>query len=250
MRTVLVTGAGRNIGLAVARAFAAAGDQVVLNARSADTVEKAAAEIVADGGRAVGIAGDVSRQQDVRALVAGTEEAFGPVNVLVHCAAIRVHREFLDMSVDEWRIPIAVGLEGAFHCAQAVLPTMVERGWGRIINIAGVTGQTGAARRASVVTTKSGLIGLTKALALEFAATGVTVNALSPGLIDTERGAWTSLGDQHATTDHYAKRSKQIPVQRMGRLEEVTAACRYLASDDAGFVTGQTLNVNGGMYLG
>ena len=249
MRTVLVTGAGRNIGLAVAGAFAAGGDQVVLNARSADAVEKAA-DIVADGGRAVGIASDVSRQQDVRELVAGTEEAFGPVDVLVHCAAIRVHRDFLEMSVDEWRTPLAVGLEGAFHCAQAVLPKMVERGWGRIMNIAGVTGQTGAARRASVVATKSALIGLTKALALEFAATGVTVNALSPGLIDTERGEWTSLGDQHATTEHYAKRSKQIPVQRMGRLDEVTAACRYLASDDAGFVTGQTVNVNGGMYLG
>ncbi|MPZ89731.1 MAG: SDR family oxidoreductase [Nitriliruptorales bacterium] len=250
MRTVVVTGAGRNIGLAIAGGFAAAGDQVVLNARSAGAVEQAAAQLVEGGARAVGITGDVSRQEDVRRLVAGAEDAFGPVDVLVHCAAVRVHRDFLDMSSEEWRMPFQVGLDAAFHCAQAVLPHMVEQGWGRIIHLAGVTGQTGAARRASVVATKSGLIGFTRALAHEFAGTGVTVNAISPGMIDTERGDWTSLGDQSATTEHYNRRSQQIPARRMGRRAEVTAACLYLASDDAGFVTGHTLNVNGGMFMG
>jgi NAD(P)-dependent dehydrogenase (short-subunit alcohol dehydrogenase family) len=249
MRTVLVTGAGRNIGLAVAERFAAGGDRVVLNARSGGDVEAAARRIADAGGQAIGVAGDVAREADVRAVVAEAEQAFGPVDVLVHCAAVRVQRAFLEMTEEEWRTPFTVGLDGAFHCLQAVLPGMVERGWGRVVQIAGVTGQTGAAKRASVVANKAGMIGLTRALALEFATTGVTLNAVSPGMIDTDRGAWTSTGDQEAVAAHYAERAKQLPVGRKGRLDEVTAAVAYLASDEAGFVTGQTLNVNGGMYM-
>lgn len=250
MRTVLVTGAGRNIGLAVAQRLAASGHRVGLNARSGDAVAAAAAAIEASGGAAVAVPGDVSDRADVHRVVKEVEEAFGAVDVLIHCAAVRVHREFLEMSDDEWRMPLAVGLDGAFHSAQAVLPAMVGGGWGRLVFIAGVTGQTGAVRRAGLVTAKAGMIGLTKALALEFAATGVTVNAVSPGMIDTQRGAWTSAGDQAAAAEHYARRIEQLPVGRMGRTEEVTAAVEYLVSDDAGFVTGQTLNLNGGLYLG
>ncbi|TDE07444.1 SDR family NAD(P)-dependent oxidoreductase [Jiangella asiatica] len=249
MRTVLVTGAGRNIGLAVARQLAAAGHRVALNARSAQAVEAATEAIVADGGSAVAVPGDVADGAAVRAAVDRAGSAFGEVDVLVHCAGIRVHRDFLDLSDDEWSTPLRVGLDGAFHCAQAVLPAMVRAGWGRLVFVAGVSGQTGAAHRASVVTAKAGLIGLTRALALEFAATGVTVNAISPGMIDTERGPWTSQGDQATTAAHYAGRVGRIPLGRMGRLDEVTAAVEYLVSEQAGFVTGQTLNVNGGMYL-
>ncbi|MPZ61682.1 MAG: SDR family oxidoreductase [Propionibacteriales bacterium] len=250
MRVVLVTGAGRNLGKEISRAFAMSGHAVVMNARSADAVEKGAAEIVEEGGRAVGMPGDVTSEEDVRRIFDETRRRLGAVDVLVHCATTRVHRGFLDMSVEEWRLPFEVGLTGAFHCVRAALPEMIERQWGRVIFLAGVSGQTGAANRAGVVAAKSGLIGLTRALALEFAATGVTVNSVSPGLIDTERGEWTSQGDQSITTEHYRARKGQVPVGRMGRMSEVTAACRYLASEDAGFVTGQTLNVNGGMYLG
>ncbi|MDD9206745.1 SDR family oxidoreductase [Georgenia sp. 10Sc9-8] len=249
MRTILVTGAGRNIGLAVARRFAASGNRVVLNARSSDAVEDAARDIIKDGGQALGVSGDVARTEDVRQVVSAAEQEFGAVDVLVHCAAVRVQRAFLEMSSEDWRVPLSVGLDGAFHCAQAVLPGMVDRGWGRIVNIAGVTGQTGAAKRASVVAAKAGMIGLTRALAHEFARTGVTVNAVSPGMIETARGSWTSLGDQDASAEHYAQRAKQLPVGRMGRLDEVTAAVAYLVSDEAGFVTGQTLNVNGGLHM-
>jgi 3-oxoacyl-[acyl-carrier protein] reductase len=130
-------------------------------------------------------------------------------------------------------------LDGAFHCSAAVLPGMVARGDGRIVNIAGVTGQTGAALRAHVVTAKAGIIGLTKALAMEYAGSGVTVNAVSPGLIDTVRAG---IPDHH--------KGKRIPVGRPGTPEEVAAAVRYLASREAAFVTGQTLNVNGGIHFG
>lgn len=250
MRTALVTGAGRNIGLAVGRAFAAAGHNVALNARSEDTIKEAAASLSDLPGQVIGLAGDVSKREDVDRVVATTEYELGHIDILVNCAAVRVHRPFQELSLDEWNISLQVGLTGAFHCTQAVIGGMVDRGWGRVISIGGITGQTGAPNRAGVVATKAGLIGLTRSLALEFAPTGVTVNCVSPGLIDTERGEWTSLGDSGVTEQHYEERTKRIPVKRMGRLDEVVAACTYLASDDAGFVTGQTLNVNGGLYLG
>jgi 3-oxoacyl-[acyl-carrier protein] reductase len=134
---------------------------------------------------------------------------------------------------------IGVTLDGAFVCTRAVLPGMVEAGWGRIANIAGLTGQTGATHCAHVVAAKAGLIGLTKALALEYAANGITVNAISPGLIDTAR--------QGVEPRHYGGQS--IPVGRRGRPEEVAAMVRYLVSEEAAFVTGQTLNINGGLHL-
>lgn len=250
MRTALVTGAGRNIGLAVGRAFAAVGHDVALNARSEDTIQEAAASLADLPGQVIGLAGDVSQRDDVDRVVAKAEEELGPIDILVNCAAVRVHRPFRELSLDEWNISLQVGLTGAFHCTQAVIGGMVDRGWGRVISIGGITGQTGAQNRAGVVATKAGLIGLTRALALEFAPTGVTVNCVSPGLIETERGEWTSLGDSGVTEKHYEERAKKIPVKRLGHLDEVVAACAYLASDDAGFVTGQTLNVNGGLYLG
>lgn len=250
MKTAFVTGAGRNIGFAIGEAFAAAGYNVTLNARSQAAIEAAAEQLADHPGEVIGLAGDVGVRADVARMVAETERRLGPVDILVNCAAVRVHRPFVALSAEEWNISLQVGLTGAFNCTQAVIGGMQERGWGRVINVAGVTGQTGAANRAGVVTTKAGLIGLTRALALEFAATGVTVNAISPGMIATERGEWTSLGDQGHTASHYEERMKKIPVRRMGRLDEVTAAADYLASERAGFVTGQTLNLNGGMYLG
>jgi 3-oxoacyl-[acyl-carrier protein] reductase len=159
--------------------------------------------------------------------------------VLVNNAAVRPEKPFLDLSLEEWQEVVGIVLDGAFVCSRAVLPGMLEAGWGKIVNIAGLTGQTGAAHRAHVVASKAGLIGLTKALALEYAANNITVNAVSPGLIDTAR--------EGAEPKHYGGQS--IPVGRRGRPEEVAAMVRYLVSEDAAFVTGQTLNINGGLYL-
>ncbi len=152
---------------------------------------------------------------------------------------MRRETSFLDVSWDEWREVTGIMLDGAFVCSREVLPDMLSEGWGRIVMIAGLTGQTGATHRAHVVAGKAGMIGFTKALALEYASRNVTVNAVSPGMIDTAREGGVPRPQGERT----------IPVGRLGRPEEVAGAVRYLVSEEAAFVTGQTLNVNGGLYL-
>jgi 3-oxoacyl-[acyl-carrier protein] reductase len=236
--TALVTGASRNIGRAIALALADAGHDIALLVRA----DRAAAERVAGEipTRTHVVLADVRDGDAVRAAVAEATAVLGPITVLVNNAAVRREQPFGEISTADWHEILDVVLDGAFHCSAAVLPGMVERGTGRIVNIAGVTGQTGAAMRAHVVTAKAGIIGLTKALAVEYAAGGITVNAVSPGLIDTVRAAGVP---------HHHK-GKHIPVGRRGSPEEVAAAVRYLVSPAAAFVTGQTLNVNGGIHLG
>jgi 3-oxoacyl-[acyl-carrier protein] reductase len=238
--TALVTGAGRNIGRAIALGLARAGHDVALLVRKdREGAERVAAEVEATGRRAHVSLADVRDGAAVRAAVSTVAGALGPVGVLVNNAAVRREQPFGEIGTEDWHEILGVVLDGAFHCSAAVLPGMVERGDGRIVNIAGVTGQTGAAMRAHVVTAKAGIIGLTKALAVEYAASGVTVNAVSPGMIDTVR----------AGIPHHHK-EKRIPVGRLGTPDEVAAAVCYLASPEAAFVTGQTLNVNGGIHLG
>jgi 3-oxoacyl-[acyl-carrier protein] reductase len=236
----MVTGASRNIGRAVALALAGAGHDVALLARSdRSAAESVAAEVAGAGARAHVVLADVRDGAAVAAAVSEVEGELGPVAALVNNAAVRREQPFGEITERDWHEILDVVLDGAFHCCAAVLPGMAARGAGRVVNIAGVTGQTGAALRAHVVTAKAGLIGLTKALAVEYADRGVTVNAVSPGLIDTVRPG---------VPPHH--KGKHIPVGRPGTPAEVAAAVRYLVSADAAFVTGQTLNVNGGIHLG
>jgi len=236
----MITGAGRNIGRAIALELAAEGSDVVILVRSnREEAEGVAEEVRSLGRRAlVGVA-DVRDERAIGHVVEEAREALGPVTVLVNNAAVRREAPFLDLSPEEWREVVGVTLDGAFVCSQAVLPGMLEAGWGRIVNIAGLTGQTGATHRAHVVAAKAGLVGLTKALALEYAADNITMNAISPGLIDTRR--------EGTEPKHYSGQS--IPVGRRGRPEEVAAMVRYLVFEEAAFVTGQTLNINGGLHL-
>lgn len=247
--TVLVTGAGRNIGRHVAETFALCGARVVLNARGNEDIEKAAAGIRERGGQAVAAPGDVACESDVENIIGIAHDSFGTVNVLVHSATIRVKRSVVDMTLDEWQTPLRVALDGGFLTSRAVIPGMTQAGWGRIIMMTGLRGHTGNAKGAGPVTAKAGLGGLVKALAREVALKGITVNAVSPGRIDTERRDGATHGDTEAARAEDALRSRGIPVGRMGTVAEISAACRYLASDEAAYVTGQTIHVNGGILM-
>jgi 3-oxoacyl-[acyl-carrier protein] reductase len=242
-RVAFVTGSSRNIGRAIALAFARAGADVVVHARSSrEEVEGVAAEARALGVRAVGGLADVRDPGAVERVLAEAA-ALGPIDVLVNCAAIRREGPFDQMTLEEWREALSVVLDGAFVCTRAVVGGMLARRRGTIVNIIGLTGQSGAPERAHVVTAKSGLIGFTKALALEYGGRGITVNGVSPGMIATDRGA------PSATADPLHRRARVVPVGREGRPEEVASLCCYLASEEARFITGQILAVNGGTYL-
>jgi 3-oxoacyl-[acyl-carrier protein] reductase len=237
-RIALVTGGGRNIGRAIALELASSGADVAVLVRS----DGAAASRVADeirslGRRAVAASADVRDESAVRAAVDRVRRELGPPTVLVHAAAVRREAPFLELSHDQWREIVDVIVDGAFFTSREVLPDMIDAGWGRIVMIGGLSGQTGATHRAHVVTAKAALIGLTKALALEFAAHNITVNTVSPGMIDTVRAG--------AEPKHHDER--RIPVGRRGRPEEVAATVRFLVSDEAAFITGETVNVNGGL---
>jgi len=247
MTIALVTGATRNIGFATALALAESGMTVAVNGRRPDQVEAAVQRLQARGGSAVAAVGDVSSEPDVARMVDRLSERAGPVDVLVNNAGVRAHGPLADLSLDDWRTVVDTVLTGSFLTTRAVMPGMIERGWGRIVNIAGVSGQSGAAGRSPVVAAKAGLIGLTKATAHEGAPHGVTANAVSPGLIDTRRPP--TLGDDAVAAAHYEQMAARVPVGRQGEPAEVAALCTYLCSGPAGFVTGQVFGINGGVYM-
>jgi 3-oxoacyl-[acyl-carrier protein] reductase len=234
----MVTGAGRNIGRAIALQLAKAGADIVVVVRSdRDAAEGVANEVRQLGRQAVVGMADVRDGDGIERVANEAREALGSLTVLVNNAAVRPEAPFLDVTPADWRDVTGIILDGAFVCSQEVLPDMLEARWGRIVMIAGLSGQTGATHRAHVVTGKAGLIGLTKALALEYAANNITVNAVSPGMIETTRAGMPPK--------HHAER--RVPVGRRGRPEDVAAMVRYLVSEEAAFVTGQTFNVNGGL---
>ena len=217
---------------------------MVVHARaSRGEVDAVRDEARALGVRAVACLADVRDAGAVERAVAECRAELGPIDILVNAAASRPERAFEEIGPDEWRDVLSVILDGAYVCTRAVIGDMLEKGRGAIINVVGLTGQAGAPRRAHVVTAKAGLIGFTKALALEYAARGITVNAVSPGMIDTDRRAGSSV----TAPAHHAGRA--VPVGRLGRPDEVASLCCYLASDAARFITGQTVSVNGGAYL-
>jgi 3-oxoacyl-[acyl-carrier protein] reductase len=236
----LVTGAARNIGREIVRAFAHAGAAVVVNARSSGAqAAELVAEIEASGGRALAVLADVGDPGDVERLMAQTLAHFGRLDILVNNAALRDEAPFEDVTLERWREVLRVVLDGAFLCSQAALPHLRASGRGAIVNIGGLTAHTGARNRAHVITAKAGLTGLTRALAHDLGGAGITVNAVAPGLIDTERDG--------ATPAHRAARVTLVG--RHGVPEDVASAVRWLAGPNARYITGQTLHVNGGIYL-
>lgn len=245
-RVALVTGATRNLGAGIARRLAADGFVVAVTGRDADAGAGVVAGIEDAGGRALWVAGDAAVEADVEAVVARVREEAGPIAVLVNNAGIRHAGPVTETSLDDWSRVLGTVLTGTFLYTRAALPDMYAAGWGRVINLAGVSGQMGAADRAALVTAKSGIIGFTKAVSLEAAPRGVTVNTVSPALIDTERQP--VAGDADGAAEHYRELTAQLPVGRPGRVEEVAALVSFLCSDDAGYITGQLHAINGGIY--
>ena len=239
-RVALVTGGSRNIGRAIARALAAAGASVVVNARSESTdLAETVRLLEAAGVGAASIVADVTDPASVRQMVQTTVERFGRLDALVNNAAVRIEQPFDAIAFEDWRRIVSTVLDGAFLCSQAALPHLRRAGGGSIVNIGGETGHKGATARAHVVTAKAGLAGFTKALALDLASEAITVNCVVPGRIATQR-----------KSGHPGHHRDAPPVGREGRPEEVAALVRMLCGPDARYITGQSIHVNGGGYLG
>jgi 3-oxoacyl-[acyl-carrier protein] reductase len=240
-KVAIVTGASRRIGRATALGLAQHGADLVITARTArDEIEAVAKEIHALGRKAQVVMGDVSDEDDVARMVGEAEAAFGRIDVLVNNAAIRRQAPFLEMSLAEWREINSVILEGAFLMSRQVIPVMLKSGGGTIINIGGVTAHIGAKERAHVSAAKAGLVGLTKAIALEFADRGITANCVVPGKIGGKRSA--SSG---ASPDMGVK----IPLGREGEIEEAAGMVVTMCLPHARFMTGQSVHVSGGLYM-
>ncbi len=242
-RVAIVTGSGRNIGRATALELARRGAAVVVNARAnRREAEGVVGEIEALGGKAVAAVADVGDQAQVNAMVERALEAFGRVDILVNNAGMRAAQGVADMTVEQWRQVLAVNLDAPFFCAQAVVPGMMERGWGRIINVSGLNAFSGRAGWAHVCASKMGALGLTRALAAELAEYNILVNHIVPGAFDTTPPPEQAGGVMPPA----AARAAGIPLGRLGMPQEIATTCAFLASDDASFITGQTIHVNGG----
>ena len=242
-RTALITGSGQNIGRAIALAFARLGANVVVNGhRNQAAIDAVAAEVRTLGTNALAVLADVADPAAVQLMVDQATAAFGKVDISVSNASVRLHTPFLDISLEEWQRIINSNLNASFYLARSVIPGMKQHGWGRIIHISGRDGFMPIPNRVHNITCKAGVHAMAKALAIEFGQFGITANTVSPGLIDTTRD-WSQYPQFR---DGYGERVKEIPVRRVGHVDEIAAACTYLASDAAGFVTGQVLHVNGG----
>ncbi len=245
-RTAVVTGGGSGMGEAICHRLAAQGHGVAVLDIDSDATERVAKEIESEGGRALAVSVDVSDRAAVEAAMEQSRSAFGPIGILVTSAGIEGFVKFADITVEAWERMLAVNLTGTFHCVQTVLPDMVEAGWGRIVTISSSSAQSGTKRMAHYVASKGGVIALTKALALDLASHGITVNTIPPGAIDTPMMRRPMESGTLGSMDQIVARA---PLGRLGTPDDIAAATAFLCSEDAGYITGQQINVNGAWYL-
>lgn len=243
-RIAVVTGGARGIGQRIAGALAATGAAVAVVDIDPRAAEDAAAALRRDGGQAKAFGCDVADHADVRNAAAGVEAALGPIDILINGAGIADFCPFLQLTPQKWDRMIAIHLTGTFNWCQAVLPGMIERRWGRVLNVSSVAGKRGdpGATHVHYTAAKAGILGLTRSLAAWAAPYGVTVNALAPGIVETALSNAMSEDVRRVTLS-------RIPLGRMGSLDEIAAAALFMVSDQAGYLVGETLSVNGGSYM-
>jgi 3-oxoacyl-[acyl-carrier protein] reductase len=241
-RTAFITGASRGIGRACALALSEAGARVALAARSTAQLEELAGEIRSQGREAFAVTIDMTSADSIQEAFAKVAKEFGPIAILVNNAGITKDGLALRMKKDDWDSVLATNLTGAFLATQQVLQPMMKERWGRVINISSVVGEMGNPGQANYVASKAGLIGLTKALAQEMGSRNITVNAVAPGFIETDMTHKLSQELKDNLVGH-------IALKRIGKPEDVAAAVRFLASEEARYITGHVLNVNGGLYM-
>jgi 2-hydroxycyclohexanecarboxyl-CoA dehydrogenase len=245
-RVAVVTGGASGMGLAVSRRLAELGHRVAVLDVDGAAGEHAATDIRAAGGQALAAKVDVSDRAAVDRAYATVRDEFGPIEILVTSAGIDRFEKFTDISLADWDHMLAVNLTGTFHCIQSGITDMIAAKWGRIVTISSSSAQSGAARMAHYVASKGGVIGLTRALAIEYAPFGITVNTIPPAMIDTPMSRAAEARGDVPNIDAIAQR---IPVKRAGTGDDIAAACAYVVSDEASYVTGQIIGVNGGMVL-
>lgn len=244
-RTALVTGSGRNIGKSIALMYASEGANVIINNKSnIEELNTTAKEIKDLGVEVLAIQADISNEQEVNSMIGSGLEKFGTIDILVNNAALRPGTPFVDMEYSDWKKVTGIDLDGAFLCSKLCVPGMISNSWGRIINIAGLMALEGHEGYTHVSASKMGLVGFTRSLAKELAPHNILVNCVSPGTIDT-------TGPRHAKMtkeeldELAARRYARVPLGRLATVEEISSVCLFLASDGAGYMTGQTMHVNG-----
>ena len=245
-RVAVVTGGGSGLGQSICIKLAQDGHRVAVLDVDGEAAEKVAAEVRAQQGRAVALSVDVSDEAAVGAAFQTVRESLGPVEILVTSAAISGFTRFDKITLEEWNRYLAINLTGTFLCLQAALSDMMTAQWGRIVTISSVAGQQGAARQGHYSATKGGVIALTKAVALDYAAKGITANTVPPFVIDTPLLREQQRTGKLPATEYL---TKAIPAGRLGKSEDVAALCSFLASEGAGYITGQVIGVNGGAVM-
>jgi NAD(P)-dependent dehydrogenase (short-subunit alcohol dehydrogenase family) len=246
-RVAVVTGAASGMGLAIARRLATGGDRVALLDLQAEQALGAAEALREAGAQAIGVPADVTDRGAVEAALGKVRAQLGPVAIMVTAAGLDAFERFDEITRESWERVVGVNLTGTFHCLQAAVPDMLEAGWGRMVTISSSSAQSGAPRMAHYVAAKAGVVGLTRALALELARKGITVNVVTPGMIDTPMLRRAAAAGDIGALEKTAARA--VPVGRPGHPEEIAATCGFLCSDEAAFITGQVIGVNGGMVL-
>jgi 3-oxoacyl-[acyl-carrier protein] reductase len=241
-RTALVTGASRGIGKACALALASAGHRLILASRTLEKLEETAAEIRSQSGEAFVVSVDLASRESITEGFAKAAKEFGRIDVLVNNGGITKDGLAMRMKPADWDVVLQTNLTGAFHAIQQVMPAMMRERWGRIVNISSVVGEMGNPGQANYVASKAGLIGLTKSLAREIGSRNITVNAVAPGFIETDM-------THGLTAELKQKMLEQTPLGRIGTAADIAHAVKFLASDEASFITGHVLDVNGGIYM-